>query len=419
MHDQISGGYNMFHFGRKHDSQPWQKYENKKLDFPSYDRTPKVFTSRYAYDAKEKCYLKKDGSDSFRATIMCAGDLMCEPAMSRAMMVQDLQKFFFEHGFEKVRKVLYTADLAIANLETMVTERAPYAHEIHRFEGRYHCNAPKEYLDALRYAGFDAFALANNHNADVGAEGIFDTIHNIDEKGFMHTGLFTSETDPRALVVNVNGIQLGILSYTEHINSNLDKQVLNPLGQETLVNRYALQKLKADIAAAKAAGAEFVLCYIHFRCKEYSHQVTEHQKAVAQEMADAGADCIMGSHSHALQSYDAVIDPFGKRVPIVYSLGNFMTSDNTSMITRTSMIYKLVLEKKQGKVVISDESYIPCRIVEDIGSQMYTIWPTAKDWDNGKERELLKKAEADIKAVIGDKIRMDHEVPGQRSGWSV
>lgn len=401
----------MFSLDREGNNLPWQKYSEETIDFPIYDRTPKVFQSRYKFDAEKKCYLQKSKSESLKATIMCAGDLMCEPAMSRAMMVRDKQKFFFEHAFEKVRNVFYTSDLAIANLETMVTEQAPYAHELHRFQGRYHCNAPKEYLDALRYAGFDAFALANNHNADVGAEGIFDTIRNIDQKEFMHTGLFTSENDPRVLLVNVNGILLGILSYTEHINSDLDKRILNPLGQETLVNRYSLQKLKTDIAAAKAAGAEFILSYIHFRCKEYSHLVTEHQMDVAQELANAGVDCIMGSHSHSLQHYDEIITPSGKRVPVVYSLGNFMTSDNTSMITRTNIIYKLVLEKHNGKVTIADESYIPCRIVEDLGSHMYTIWPTAKEWDNGKERELLKKAEKEIKTVIRDKIRVDHEKP--------
>ncbi len=393
------------------NDRKWSKYEAEKINFPVFDRSVKPVQSRYAYDADRKAYMQKTASDAASATIMCAGDLMCEPAMSRAMMVQDLQKFFFEHGFERIRKVLYTSDLAIANLETTVTELAPYAHEIHRFEGRYHCNAPKAYLDALRYAGFDGFVLANNHNADAGAEGIFDTVRNLDEKEFMHTGLFTSEEDPRALIVDVNGIKLGILSYTEHINANLDQRILNSLGQKTLINRYSLPKLKDDIAKAKKGGAEFILCYIHFRCKEYSHQVTDHQREIAQEMANAGVDCIMGSHSHSLQQYDAVYDKHGKRVPVIYSLSNFMTSDNTSMITRRSVIYKLVLKKQGGKVVIADETYIPCAVVEDIGSQMYTIWPTAKDWDNGRERPLLKKAETEIKAVMGNKIRMDHEDP--------
>lgn len=401
------------HTGREvtRAADSWKKYEAEKLQFPSYDRTRLEKPSRYAFDNKRKCYTLQSDADKKTAVIMCAGDLMCEPVMSRSMMVQDSQKFFFEHAFEKIKNVLNTSDLAIANLETTVTPLVPYAHEMHRFDGRFHCNAPVEYLDGLKYAGFDAFVLANNHNADAGVEGIFDSIKNIDQKGFLHTGLFTSEADPRALIVSVNGIKLGILSYTEHINCDLDKKILNELGQSVIVNRYSLPKLNADIAEAKAAGAEFILCYIHFRCKEYSHQVTEHQVEVAKEMANSGVDCIMGSHSHSLQPYDEIITKDGKRVPVIFSLGNFITSDNTSMITRKNVIYRLELKRVHGKVVIADESYIPCRVVEDFGSQGFTVWPTEKEWTDGKERSLLMTAEDEIKAVIGSKIRMYHNRP--------
>lgn len=380
----------------------YKKYEAGKIIFPIYDRTPVKMTSRYFYNSGKKCHQKKSSSRSNNATIMCAGDLMCEPAMSLAMMSNG--KYFFEHGFEKIKKVLASSDFAIANLETTITEKVPYAHETHKLEGRYHCNAPIEYLDGLRYAGFDAFAQANNHNADAGADGIIDTVNNVESKGFMHTGLFTSETDARYLLVDINGIKVAFLSYTEHINRDLDKRILNDLGQHTLVNRYSLGKLEIDIAAAKKAGAEFIVCYIHFNCKEYSHEVTKHQETVAKEMAEAGVDCIMGSHAHALQRYDEFITESGKRVPIVYSLGNFITSDNTSMITRYSIIYVLHLTKENGTVQIKAEECVPCRVIEGAGRMSYDVWPTPSELVDNIERKLLVDAETEIVNVMGEKL---------------
>lgn len=378
------------------------KYQAGKIIFPIYERIPEKMESRYQYNNAEHCYTRKVAKKHNEAVIMCAGDLMCEPKMSQAMMCNG--KYFFEHGFEKVRKVFQASDFAIANLETTVTPNVPYAHETHRLEGRYHCNAPVEYLDGLRYAGFDAFAQANNHNADAGVDGIIETVENVEQKDFMHTGLFTGEEDKRFLLVDINNIKVAFLSYTEHVNRDLDKRILNEVGQRVLVNRYSPEKLKKDVRDAKNEGAEFVICYIHFSCKEYSHEVTEHQKKIAREMANLGVDCIMGSHSHSLQHYDVITNDNGKRIPIVYSLGNFMTSDNTSMITRKNIIYVLHLTKENGIVKIAKEEYIPCRVVEGVGSTSYDIWPTPPTWTDNRSRKLLQDAENEIATVMGAKL---------------
>jgi len=383
-------------------NETYKKYEAEKIVFPIYERIPETYSSKYYYDADNNIYRMKKGTNPNKAVIMCAGDLMCEPAMGKAMMFN--QSYFFEHGFEKVRNIFIKSDFAIANLETTVTKMVPYAHEVHRIEGRYHCNAPIEYLDALRFAGFDAFAQANNHNADAGADGLIDTVRNVHEKDFMHTGLFASEEDSRYLLVDINNIKVAFLSYTEHINRDLDKRILNELGQNVLVNRYSEEKLKKDVQVAKAAGAEFVICYIHFWCKEYSHEVTTHQETVAKEMANAGVDCILGSHSHSLQRYDEIISDEGKRIPVIYSLGNFMTSDSTSMITRKSIIYKLTLIKRDGQVSIEKEECIPCRVIEGIGRSSYDIWPTSPEWTDNVKRNILLEAEKEILEVIGSKL---------------
>lgn len=371
--------------------------------------------SRRKGDPKQRTFFEKNGvwqqknpkADS-RAVILCGGDLMCEPLMSESCYFDG--EYDYRPCFKFLKPVLTEADFAIANLETIVSDRIPYAREKHRVNHhtgvRYHCNAPAEYLDALRYAGFDGFVLANNHNADGGYDGLIDTLDNLDRRGFMHTGLFRDETDRRVLHLQLNGIRLAVLSYTEHINRRLDEEVLTKEGCDILLNRFSEEKARKDIADARRDGAEFVLVYIHFLGREYSHEVIEGQRITAKKLADAGADCIMGSHMHAIQEFDYVAAADGRRVPVMYSLGNLISSDATGdLIARRSVIYRLVLKKENGCVTIADESYIPVRVVEATRASAFVAFPTLPCLRKNARSNFFEEEQRRIENEIGNKIK--------------
>lgn len=339
------------------------------------------------------------------ARIMCAGDLMCEPVMSRAVFHND--KFFFETCFAQVKKVFEASDFAIANLETSVAPDYPYAIDKHKLDDRYHCNAPFEYLEALRYASLDAVTMANNHACDTGVDGLRTTIENVQNSGLIHTGAFTSAEDQRYILADINGIKVAFFSYTEHFNSGLDEKCFTEEGRTTMLNLYSKERVEADLKNARADGAEFTIVYIHFWCKDYTHEVQESQLKCANEIAEAGADCIIGGHPHAVQKYDEIITSSGKRVPVNYCLGNFITSDS-NMITRTSYIYELFLARDiNNTVYIADEKIIPCRVIEYLEKSAFVVFPTSEGWRNGEKNELLQKAEEDIKQYVGNKIGID------------
>lgn len=351
--------------------------------------------------------------DGNGAIILCGGDLMCEPRMSEACCFDG--EYDFRVCFKPLKPVFQDADLVVANLETIVSERFPYAHEKHRVDHhtgvRYHCNAPIAYLDALRYAGFDGFVLANNHNADGGYEGIVDTLASVDARGFMRTGMFFDENDQRVLLVEVNGIRLAILSYTEHINRGLDTELLTTKGRDVMLNLYSADKVVDDISMARSMGAEFVLVYIHMLGKEYSNEVRPRQRETALAIANAGADCIMGSHMHALQQYEQVKAADGRLVPIVHSLGNLITSDNTGSMTRRNVLYRLhLMRDKSGSVYIAGDSYIPLRTVEGTKSSSYISFPVQKEYRGNYASTLFEKAEADIAKEIGPMLQL---APGE------
>lgn len=384
-----------------------QNYSKKEPYFGKYNRAISS-SGAIRYIKRDDIYKYMTPTVDNTARIMCAGDLMCEPAMSRAVFHNN--KFFFEQSFAQVRKVFKKSDFAIANLETSVAPDYPYAIDKHKLEDRYHCNAPVEYLEAIRYAGLDAVTMANNHTCDTGANGLISTINNVDNIGLLHTGAFKSPNDKRYLIVDINGIKVAFFSYTEHFNSNQDKKYFTEEGRRVMLNPYSKERVANDLKKAKEDGAEFNIVYIHFWCKDYTHDVQDSQIKCANEIAEAGADCIVGGHPHAVQEYDVIVTSSGKKVPVNYCLGNFMTSDG-NMITRTSYIYELFLKKRiNGEVYIVDDKIIPCRVIESIEKSAYTIFPTPKGWRNRTENKLLQKSENDVQKYVGNKIKIDYNI---------
>lgn len=370
---------------------------------------PMPHESRYVY--KNGVWEQKNPVKDGEALIMCGGDLMCEPVMSESYYFDG--EYYFKPCFKYVKEVFREADLVTANLETMVADSFPYAHEMHVCKygdaTRYLCNAPTAYLDALRYAGFDAFAMANNHACDLGYDGIVETVENVRKYDFMSTGAFLEPTDARILHIRVNGIRIAMLSYTDFINKKLHTLTLSEEGQRVMTNLYDPETVRRDIAQARAEGAEIVLVYSHFHGIEYSNEILPETRKSAREIAECGADIVMGTHMHAIQGYDVIGTQDGRRVPVVYSLSNFICSDQHPE-TRDNLIYCVKLRRDGEKVVIAEESYVPCHNVEfpdRFGDVLFPVSEKYLQWPNYDNlREDLQKAKTRISKIVGDGIKI-------------
>jgi len=77
-------------------------------------------------------------------------------------------------------------------------------------------------------------------------------------------------------------------------------------------------RVKQDVAAARAAGADFVIVFPHWGI-EYTAQTTARQRSLAHAAVDAGADLVIGSHPHWAGGIEVY-----KGVPIFYCLGDFV-----------------------------------------------------------------------------------------------
>jgi len=69
------------------------------------------------------------------------------------------------------------------------------------------------------------------------------------------------------------------------------------------LNAYSAKKINADIDSAKKQGAEYIITYIHWGPIN-TPIIIKNQFRRAQEIADARADYIIGSHPHVIMKYD-------------------------------------------------------------------------------------------------------------------
>ena len=380
-------------------------YEAYPLDFEPIDRDMvhpnyPITQPRYSF-GEDGVYRSSTATGDNEAVLMFTGDLMCQTRQQEAGMTAT--GYSFNESFDYVRSIFAKADFVVGNLEATLSESSPYMAESIEVEERPHLNSPASFLEAVRYGGFDMVVMSNNHNCDSGVRGIYDTLDRVDEYRLIHTGLYRNTEEPRYVVIDVDGIKIGVLSYSVYFNTK--EAHLTPEGRDALLNIYSREKVERDSAAARAAGAEFVFVYIHWGT-EYMNEPDESQLFYAQQIADAGADYIIGSHPHALQPYDTVMTADGRIVPVIYSMGNFV-SHQTRVCTKDTIILRVVLKRDDtGAVSISEQGYIPCRVYKVFLDKDYCIVPVVKPYNNGMVSQFFAPAYERITEIIGDKIKV-------------
>lgn len=344
------------------------------------------------------------GSD---VTITMVGDLMCGAIQQRSALRNG--EFDFTQSLTHVSDIFGSADLALGNLETMVAQSFPLSSDALYVDGRPHLNAPFSYLETVRGAGIDAVFSAQNHLYDTGTRGILETLDALNDSQLIHGGLYASPDEPRYVLFSINGMTIGVVAHLDPVRQKMKKSSFTDEGLDALTSLLRPELVHRDIAAARAAGAEFIVAYCHWG-GEYTEKISARQSRFAQMVADAGADYIFGSHSHCPQPYTRLTSASGREVPVVYSGGNFVSYINRHHpITLDTFIGSLTLTRDAtGAVVMKEDGYIPCRIVADRGIRGRVSVATLDDLDAGLlgyDPDVARSDRARIAAVLGEDYR--------------
>ena len=155
-----------------------------------------------------------------------------------------------------------------------------------------------------------------------------------------------------------------------------------------MLNQFNEERVIADIAAAKADGADFIVAYVHWGHEFISDPPSEVRWEHARMFASAGADLIIGSHSHTVQPREWIETDDGRRVLCMYSLSNFVSSMSQDMC-RDTFIAEVRIRMEYGRAaVITEEIYHPCLIRAGVGHDYYVTVPTENTELTGMRGEL-------------------------------
>jgi poly-gamma-glutamate capsule biosynthesis protein CapA/YwtB (metallophosphatase superfamily) len=225
-------------------------------------------------------------SPGHTTTLAATGDIMLGRGLTEAHN---------EGGWDQVLTALdpitSSADISFANLESPLTD-APLVNET------LDLRAPLAAAAALQAAGFNIVSLANNHSLDAGEGGLQDTMHALRSIGVQMIG-------PRATPVEMTskGIQLIWFAFDD-TDRSLDPNTLR------------------DLLQTSRRSNSLIAVSIHWG-SELETVPNERQRTLAELLANAGADIILGHHPHVLQPVVWLWgDGRGRPTLVAYSLGN-------------------------------------------------------------------------------------------------
>lgn len=253
------------------------------------------------------------------ATLLFAGDAMQHQAqLDQALMEGGGKTYDYSDCFRWIAPVVTEADYAVVNLEVPLGGGPRYS--------GYPCfSAPDSYAQALADAGFDMMLTANNHCLDSGMKAARRTISALDSLGIDHIGTYHDASDREKkvpFVKDINGIRFGFLNYTYGTNGIPARDGM----EVALIDRDRIAK---EMRQTRDAGAEIIVVTMHWGI-EYVLRENAIQRDLAQFLIDNGADMVIGSHPHVIQPMKMVYDDKRRQdVPVVYSLGNFISNMKT------------------------------------------------------------------------------------------
>jgi poly-gamma-glutamate capsule biosynthesis protein CapA/YwtB (metallophosphatase superfamily) len=311
--------------------------------------------------------LHSQQNDTVRLSLVFAGDIMGHDEQITGAWDPAMNAYNYEPAFRYVKPFIEQADIAISNLEVTLAGK-PY-------KGYPQFSSPDELAMAARDAGFDVLIQANNHALDRGQPGFNRTIQMLDSLKIIHTGTFPNEKS-RALnyplILQKNDIRLALLNYTYSTNGIV-------IPKPYMINRIDSVQIRLDLEKCKLANPDFIIVTIHWG-DEYERFENVAQQKLADFILSHGADAIIGSHPHVIQTIKEYSPgDTNIRKIVVYSLGNFV-SNQRAQYKDGGIITELNLMKTNEKTILENFSYLPTWVYRDDlpGRNMFYIVPVTK-----------------------------------------
>lgn len=282
---------------------------------------------------------------SFDFTICFAGDINLDENWGTTQFMDMQENGIYDCISPELVQAMQTADIMCLNNEfTYSTNGTPLPGKAYTFR------ALPERVEILEELGVDAVTLANNHVYDYGKEALLDTFATLENADIPYFGAGRTLADAmKPLYLEVEGKTIALVAA-----SRAEKYKMTPQATDTeagILRCYDTDLFLQVIREAKE-NADFCIAFVHWGT-EYSYDLEDVQRTTGKDYLDAGADAVIGAHSHCLQGME-----YYDQKPIIYSLGNYWFNGKTldTMLLQLHISGDAETEKLEVQVIPAVQS---------------------------------------------------------------
>ena len=341
-----------------------------------------TITQHYRCFSGETVYRRTQDTAEREAVIVCTGHI--EYGVQLEHDAESFGGYEFLKSFRRAAECFDGADFVAGGFATMASPDYPSVGEVSlKTRNAGYSNCRREFIAALQSAGFTALAAANEYNACMGIEGIFDTEESLKNQGLIPSGIGHQKSP----VVEINGIKVGFVSVTTECIHG--KTVLTGEAASTFLNCFDKLETKREIRSVREKGAEFILVYLHCGMNKRLADL-ETRKAVAEAVAEMGVDYVICTGSREVSQHYRYETEDGRQVPVATSLGCFLTGRHGEEGLEGAVL-KLTIGRDFDGTLYIDDKYMPVEICSQHEGVQHAVIP-------------VKKSEA-VAAALGQDIR--------------
>lgn len=303
----------------------------------------------------------EEEEDSYDITLGFAGDVNFAEDWCTMQFYNQQENGIYDCISKELIEEMNAVDIMWINNEfTYSTQGTPMDGKMYTFR------ANPERVEILKQMGVDVAGLANNHIYDYGKDAFLDTLDTLSDAGILYGGAGKNlEEAMEPVYFSLEGKTIAFVAA-----SRAEKNKMTPQATQDspgILRCYDTKLFVQEIKEARK-NADFVIACVHWGT-EYSTQLEEVQMSTAREYLDAGADAIIGAHTHCLQGFE-----YYDGKPIVYSLGNYWFNEKTL----DTMFLKLHITGEDN------ESKIEVQVIPATQSDYQTVYSQSEE-----ERERI------------------------------
>ena len=283
------------------------------------------------------------------ATVLAVGDNLVQPSLL-ASGQSESGAWNYDSVYDNLRSDIQAADIAIVNQET------PFTADHNAVSGTAPYATPTEVGDALVNAGFNVVTSATALIDDNGTSLLDETLNywSSQQPDVALVGIHDSQSTAEPEITEINGIKIAFLNYTFPTYSSQSDS-----GQD-MVDTFNTTEVAAAIQKARAA-ADCIIFSANWG-KAEEPMPTEYEKEWANFLMEQGVDVVIGTNPNVLQPYGYLTDDAGHNMLIYYSLGNFVTGQETLkqlLGGMASFTIQKTAEGDQTSIEIQDATLTP------------------------------------------------------------